>query len=109
MARKRKDNKKWRARSSRQKSHRKKKSTQKPCHIRKNNFKASRSTKPSQQRSTKIDKKINSSAPSISLETQLTEEVFDTRIIHNFLSKRYLSEVRQVWLSCQCCMCEHPE
>ncbi|CAF1414959.1 unnamed protein product [Adineta steineri] len=109
VARKRKDNKKWRARPSRKKSHRKKKSTQKPCQIRKNNSKASRSTKPSQQRRRKIDKKNDSSAPLISLETQSTEEVFDTRIIHTFLSERYLSEVRQVWLSCQCCTCEHPE
>ncbi|CAF0931271.1 unnamed protein product, partial [Adineta steineri] len=105
VARKRKDNKKWCARPSRQKSHRKKKATQKPSKIRKNNSKVSRSTKPSQQRRRKND----DSAPLISLETQSTEEVFDTRIIHNFLSERYLSEVRQVWPSCQCCMCEHPE
>ncbi|CAF1425719.1 unnamed protein product [Adineta steineri] len=110
MARKRKDNKKWRSGPSRKKSYRKKKATQKPSQICRSNSKPNRPTKPSQQNRRKINKKKKHSFdPSISLETQSTEQIFDTRIIHDFLSERYLSEVRQVWLSCKCCTCEHPK
>ncbi|CAF1405176.1 unnamed protein product [Adineta steineri] len=88
MARKRKDNKKWRSRPSRKKSHRKKKATQKPSQICRSNSKPNRPTKPSQQNRRKINKKKkHSSDPSISLETQSTEQIFDTRIIHDFLSE----------------------
>ncbi len=45
--------------------------------------------KPSQQRRKVNHHKKNRSAPSLSLETTLTEEVFDARITHNFLSERY--------------------
>jgi len=87
MARKRPDNKKWRSRPSRRKPRRNR--TKKPCQVRKNNSKPSRPTKPSRQKRKKINGKKNDSIPSLSLDAQVTEEVLDARIIHNFLSERY--------------------
>jgi hypothetical protein len=85
MARKRLDSKKWQSRQSRRKLANRNK---KPCKLRKNNSKPSRPTKPSRQKRKKIDIKKKSSIPLFSLETQLTEEVFDARMTHNFLSER---------------------
>ncbi len=86
MARKRPENKKWRSRPSRKKLANR---NRKPCKVRKNNTKASNPKKPSQRR-TKVNHRIKtSSVPLISLETNLTEEIFDTRVIHNFLTERY--------------------
>ena len=99
MARKRPDNKKWKSRPSRKKSHRKKKITQKPCQIRINNSKLSRSTKPSQQRRRKILQKKNNSITELSLEEKTTEEMFDARIIHHFLSERYVDFLSHVVLN----------
>jgi hypothetical protein len=89
MARKRRDNKRWRSRPSRKSSRRKKSCNQKPCQVRKNNSKISRSTKPSRQRRKKIVQEKDLSSPSVSLDTTITEEIFDARIVHNFLSERY--------------------
>ncbi len=86
MAPKRPDNKKWRSRLSRKKRPNRNK---KPCKVRKNNRKASHPTKPSQQRRKAIHRTKTSSVPSLSLEINLTEEIFDTRVIHNFLTERY--------------------
>ncbi|CAF1148408.1 unnamed protein product [Adineta ricciae] len=108
MSRKRKDNQKWRSRPSRKKSHRKKNINHKPSRIRKNNAKRSHSKKPLEQTRKKISK-VNFSVVPLDLDASTTEDVLDSRIIHNFLTERYLSEVRQVWSSCTCCMCEHPD
>jgi len=88
MARKRPDNKKWQSRSSRKKP--RKNRTTKPCKIRKNNSKPSRPTKPSRKRRKKVDREKNCAIATINLEENLTEEVFDAQIIHNFLSERYV-------------------
>ncbi|CAF4849785.1 unnamed protein product [Rotaria socialis] len=103
MARKKSDNKKWKTRPSRKKSSNRNK---KPSKIRKNNCKRS-GTK---NRLKNVKEDLNSVITNDRLieEYLLTEEIFDTRIVHDFLTERYLSEVRQVWLACQCCNCEHP-
>ncbi|CAF2917755.1 unnamed protein product [Rotaria sp. Silwood2] len=106
MARKRSDNKKWKSRPSRKKIQANR--NRKPCKIRKNNSKPSRPTKPSQQRRKVENHKNRSCTVSPTFEVQSNIETFDARIVHNFLSERYLSEIRQSWYSCKCCTCEHP-
>ena len=61
----------------------------KPCQVRKNNLKRSRPTKLSRQAKKLKNCKKGSVGPIISLETNLTEEIFDAQIIQNFLSGRY--------------------
>ncbi|CAF3768088.1 unnamed protein product [Rotaria sp. Silwood1] len=106
MARKRHDNKKWKSRPSRKKIQANR--NRKPCKIRKNNSKPSRPTKPSQQRRKIENHKSRSCTVSPTFEVESNIEAFDARIVHNFLSERYLSEIRQSWYSCKCCTCEQP-
>jgi len=86
MARKRRDNKKWRSRPSRKKSRNRNK---KPSQVRKNNSKLSRSTKPSRERRKVINSNKGCSVLSTILDLNINEEVLDARIIHDFLSERY--------------------
>jgi hypothetical protein len=72
MARKRLDNTKWQSRPSRKK---RANLNKKPSKIRKNN------SKPSQQRRKVKNLRKNCSVPSITLETNLNEEVLDTPIV----------------------------
>jgi hypothetical protein len=65
--------------------------------------------------------------PVVRLDEQLTEELSNEKMMHDILCERYeenavdsvlfkscirnryLSEVRQQWIPCHCCTCEHPE
>jgi hypothetical protein len=69
MARKRRDDKKWRSRPSRKKVCRNRNT--KPCKIRKNNTKLSKPTKPSRQRKQKIDETKDAVMPVVRLDEQL--------------------------------------
>ncbi|CAF4046824.1 unnamed protein product, partial [Rotaria sordida] len=105
MARKRSDNKKWKSRPSQKKTQANR--NRKSSKIRKNNAKLSSATKPSRQKRKAKSSQEVSSISLVHLNENITEEVFDTQI-HNFLSERYLSEIRQPWYSCKFCTCEHP-
>ncbi|CAF1648403.1 unnamed protein product [Rotaria magnacalcarata] len=106
MARKRPENKKWKSRPSRRKPQ--KNRNTKPSRICKNNSKLSPSTKTSRQRRKKIKYENDDSVSVLTIDTEVTEESFDAQIIHDFLSEKYLSEVRQKWCVCECCTSEHP-
>lgn len=86
MARKRKDNEKWRSRPSRKKKRKNRNS--KPSKLVKNNSKLSKSTKPSRQKRKQNSKK-DELIPNVSLEERLNEEVLDATITHSLLSERY--------------------
>jgi hypothetical protein len=89
MARKRKDNKKWKSRPSRRKSHRKKNINQKPSKIHKNNSRLSNPNKPSRQKRKKRPYTTENMNDVLTFESACNEELLDGRLIHNFLTERY--------------------